>query len=318
MIDNLQFLDHPSPMNTQLVRIVSNTAKTLSAVHTAFGYTSVARNNDWMLLLAITPPILAAYAATEVGSWVIHEIGRQIRIHEKHPASPSLRGTPTPKELVADWRERPRTLAIRLRLGSRLADLDPTLDHSILRTSLPSGKTVIHSRKGGMKGWLEDRRVDIPYSTAMRYKKLAQRLRQILRLDDRIPLEWLLSGVPGAHHLPANLQTAFAAAARQLADILRENPTLVALDRYAVRKLGIVRLVTVRKTRRATRPKSRKMSCFSIISRDRQANVAPERVEATKEAMGRVLAARNPTGPALHLQNRIKAWLSGLQTTGET
>ena len=305
-------------MKTQAPRIVSSTAKTLSAVHTVLGTTSVARNNDWMFLLAITPPILAAYAATEVGSWVIHEIARQIRIHEKRPDSPSLRGTPTPKELVADWRESPRTLTTRLRLGSRLADLDPTLDHSILRTSLPNGKTIIHSRKGGMKGWLEDRRVAIPYSTAMRYKKLAQRLRQILQLDDRIPLEWLIPAVPEGHPLPDDLQKAFVTAARQLAAILRKNPSLAALDRYVERKLGIVRLVTVRKARRETRLKNRKTSNFSVISCDKRANVSPERVEATKEAMGRVLEARNLAGDALHLQNRIKAWLSGLQSRGES
>ena len=305
-------------MKTQAPRIVSNTAKTLSAVHTAFGTTSVARNNDWLLLLAITPPILAAYAATEVGSWVIREISRQIRIHEKRPASPSLRGTPTPKELVSDWRKQPRTLAIRLRLGSRLADLDPTLDHTILRTTLPSGKTVIHSRKGGMKGWLEDRRVAIPYPTAMRYKKLAQRLRQILQLDDRIPLEWLLSGIPEGHRLPAELQATFVAAARQLAAILRENPTLAALGRYVERKLGIVRLVTVRKTRRMESQKACKTTNVSAISCHRRANVSPERVEATKKAMVRVLEARNLAGGARHLQNRIKAWLSGLQSRGES
>ena len=304
-------------MKTQAPHIVSNTVKTLSVIHTALGTTSVARNNDWLMLLAITPPILAAYAATEVGSWVIHEISRQIRIHEKRPASPSLRGTPTPKELVADWREHPRTLAIRLRLGSRLADLDPTLDHTLLRTTLPNGKTVIHARKGGMKGWLEDRRVAIPYSTAMRYKKLAQRLRQILHLDDRIPLEWLLSGIPSGQLLPTDLQSVFAAAARQLAAILRENPTLAALGRHVERKLGIVRLVTVRKARRGRSLKNRKTSKFSVISHDRCANVSPNRVEATKEAMGRVLEAGNLAGTALHLQNRIRVWLSGLQSRGE-
>jgi hypothetical protein len=304
-------------MKTQAPRIVSNTAKTLSTIHSVFSVNATIRDNDWMLLLAITPPILAAYAATEVGAWVIHEIGRQIRIHEKRPASPSLRGTPTPKELAADWREKPRTLAIRLRLGSRLADLDPTLDHSILRTTLPNGKTVIHSRKGGMKGWLEDRRVAIPYSTAMRYKKLAQRLRQLLKLDDRMPLEWLISGVPAGQHLPADLQNAFASAARRLAAIIRENPTLAALGRYAERKLGIVRLVAVRKSWGRRSAKSRKTSEFSAISRDRRANVSPARVEATKEAMGRVLAARNLAGTALHLQNRIKAWLAGLQSGGQ-
>jgi hypothetical protein len=303
-------------MKTQAPRIVSNTAKTLSAVHSVFSVNATVRDNDWMLLLAITPPILAAYAATEVGAWVLQEIARQVRIHEKRPASPSLRGTPTPKELEADWREEPRTLATRLRLGSRLADLDPTLDHTLLRRTLPNGKTVIRSRKGGMKGWLEDRRVAIPYSTAMHYKKLAQRLRQILRLDDRVPLEWLLSGVPDGQHLPVELQSAFGSAARRLGAILRENPTLAALGRYAERKLGIVRLVAVRKSWGRSHVKSQKTKEISVISRDRRANVPRERVEATKEAMGRVLGVRNPAGGVLHLQNRIRAWLSGLQAGG--
>jgi hypothetical protein len=305
-------------MNTQAPRIVSNTARTLSAVHSVFSVNATVRDNDWMLLLAITPPILAAYAATEVGAWVIHAIGRQIRIHEKRPASPSLRGTPTPKELVADWREEPRTLATRLRLGSRLADLDSTLDHTILRRTLPNGKTVIRSRKGGMKGWLEDRRVAIPYSTAMRYKKLAQRLRQILQLDDRMPLEWLISGVPEGQHLPAELQSAFGAAARRLGAILRENPTLVALGRYAERKLGIVRLVAVRKSWGRGGVKKGKTHDFSVISRDRRAREAAERTEATKRAMGRVLEARNLAGSALHLQNRLRAWIEGVRAQGDS
>ena len=305
-------------MNTQAPRIVSNTVNTLSAIHSVFSVNATVRDNDWMLLLAITPPILAAYAATEVGAWVIHEIARQIRIHEKRPASPSQRGTPTPKELVADWREEPRTLATRLRLGSRLADLDPTLDHTLLRRTLPNGKTVIRSRKGGVKGWLEDRRVAIPYSTAMRYKKLAQRLRLVLRLDDRIPLEWLISGVPAGQHLPAELQSAFGAAARRLAVILRENPTLVALGRYAERKLGIVRLVAVRKSWGRGGVKKGKTHDISVISRDRRAREEVERTEATKRAMGRVLEARNLAGRALHLQNRLRAWIEGLRAQGDS
>jgi hypothetical protein len=305
-------------MKTELDRALSNTTQTLRAIHGGFRATGcAAHNNDWMLLMALTPPILAAFAVTEVGAWVIGELGRQIRIREKHPASPSLRGIPTAKEIANDWADQPRTLETCLRLGSRLADLDPTLDHSLVRKPDAAGRLVIRARKGGLKGWLADRRVPVAYSTIMRYKKLAQRLRQILQLDDRIPLEWLLSGIPYGQQLPADLQTAFAAAARQLSAILRENPTLVALDRYAVRKLGIVRLVTVRKARRGEMRGSRKMHDFSVISRHRKANVFPERVEATKEAMGRVLEARNLSGPALHLQNRIKAWLSGLQSKGE-
>ena len=106
--------------------------------------------------------------------------------------------------------------------------------------------------------------------------------------------------------------------------LIRHKPHVtLALTRYMnialiiMLSAEIVRLVTVRKARLGTRRKSIKTTDFSIISRYRQANVSPERVEATKEAMGRVLEARNLSGPALHLQNRIKVWLSGLQAKGE-
>jgi hypothetical protein len=296
--------------------ILENTAKTLSFLHNATRDAGPQfHNNDWLLLAALTPPILAAFAVTEIGAWCIGEIGRQIRIHEKRPASPSLRGTPTPKELEADWAASPRTLAIRLRIGSRLADLDPTLDHTLLRRTLPNGKTVIRARPGGIKGWLADRRVALPYSTAMRYKKLAQRLRLLLALDDRLPLEWVLSGVPDGQPLPGGLAAARDAAHRRLAKLLRDNPTLAALSLTVERKLGIVRLVAVRKAPRRRDGggnKQRETRGFSVISRGRAVAVSPERAEATKKAIYRVLRAERPSGAALHLQNRLRRWLAGL------
>ena len=56
----------------------------------------------------------------------------------------------------------------------------------------------------------------------------------------------------------------------------------------------------------------RKIDGFSIISQDCRTNLAPDRVEATKSAMATLLKARNLSGTALHLQNRIKSWLSHL------
>ena len=293
------------------------TAKTLSFLHNcARDAGPQLGNNDWMVLAALTPPILAAFALTEIGTWCIDEIARQIRIREKRPASPSLRGTPTPNDIVAPWSASPRTLRDRLRIGSRLADLDPTLDHTISRTTLPSGKTVFRARPGGMKGWLTDRRVAVPYSTVMRYKKLAQRLRQLFSLDDRLPLEWVMDGIPGGKGLPADLAAPFAAARRRLAAILRKNHSLAALSRFEDAKLGIVRLVTVRKTRpvrhRAALGKHGKTTGFTVISHGHRANVSPGRLDATKQVMARLLGAQKLAGPALHLQNRIKAWLAGL------
>ena len=296
--------------------IIENTAKTLSFLHhaTRDGGPQL-HNNDWMLLAALTPPILAAFAVTEIGAWCLDEIGRQLRIREKRPASPSLRGTPTPADIAAPWTANPLTLRGRLRLGSRLADLDPTLDHTISRTTLPNGKTVFRARPGGMKGWLADRRVPVPYSTAMRYKKLAQRLRQVLDLDDRLPLEWLVDGLPAGQTLPPDLLAPFQSARRRLIRLLRENPTLKALSIAAEKALGIVRLVTVRKAparRKAGMRKKGETSDFSVISRGHSVTVTPDRLEATKDAIGRILQAPRLSGPGLHLRNRLRRWLAGI------
>ena len=308
------------PMKKSFLNALNSTGRAFRTAtdaieSTGYGGRFVARNlTPW--LLALTPAVFAAYALTEVGKWVFDELARQQRLREPHPASPSLRGTPVPEDISAPWSSTPRTLPVCLRLGSRLADLDPTLDRSLIREELPNGKTVIRARKGGTKGWLDDHRVSVGYSTVMRYKKLVQRLRQVLSLDDRLPLEWLLDGVPTETMLPADLATPFASARRRLAKILHENPTLAALSRFVEGKLGINRLVTVRKVavrrRQVVGGKSRNMADFSVISRGRRVNISPERVEATKGAMARVLAATNLSGKALELQNRVAKWLAGV------
>ncbi len=303
-------------MKNAIHRILDRTDAATSALERDYiPLNAMESRNLPLLLLAITPPLLAAFAVTEIGAWAIAELGRQIRIREKRPASPSLRGTPTPADLAEPWNTFPRTLRDRLCLGSRLADLDPTLDHTITRTTLPNGKTVFRTNPGGMKGWLADRRVPVPYSTVMRYKKLAQRLRQVLALDDRLPLEWVMSGVPSDRPLPADLAAPCAAASRRLAKLLRENRTLVALTHAVEKALGIVRLVAVRKApvhRRLHGMKKRKTPAFSVISRGRTATVDDARLEATRMAMGRLMAAKNLAGPARHLRNRIAHWLSGV------
>jgi hypothetical protein len=303
-------------MKESIHRILDHTETVADAIERGFSdINAMGGRNAPLVALALTPPIVAAFAVTEIGAWCIGEIGRQIRIHEKRPASPSLRGTPTPDDLAAPWNAVPRTLRDRLRLGSRLADLDPTLDHTIARTTLPSGKTVFRARPGGMKGWLADRRVAIPYSTAMRYKKLAQRLRQILSLDPRIPLEWLVDGLPAGTVLPSDLQAPAAAARRRLSAILRRNHTLKALSLCAEKELGIARLVTVRKASRRQRSNKRgrgKTNDFSVISHGRAVTVTPGRFEATKDAIARVLGSKDTSAPARHLRNRLRRWLSSL------
>lgn len=113
-------------MKESIIRIAANTGKALNVLHHATREAGPNfYDNDWLLLAALTPPIIAAFALTEIGAWAIDEIGRQIRIREKRPASPSLRGTPNPEEIASLWNEEPRTLRTRLCIGSRLADLYP-------------------------------------------------------------------------------------------------------------------------------------------------------------------------------------------------
>lgn len=303
-------------MNKHLRNVLDNTAAVIGGIHGMNRDVAGPGADRFIpILAAVTPAVFATFALGEVGMWVLGEIGRQMRIREKRPDSPSLRGKPTPAELEKEWAAEPRSLGTCLRLGSRLADLDPTLDRSLQYTTLPSGKKLIRSRKGGMKGWLADHRVNIGYSTAMRYKKLVQRLRQVLGLAERLPLEWVMDGVPADRHLPEGLEASFAAARRQLVGLLRENRSLADLTRLVDRKLGIERLVVVRKMRpgrRGLHGKSRKQRTFSVISQHHRANISPARLDATKKAMVRILEAENPVGPALHLQNRLKAWLGGV------
>lgn len=305
-----------SPMKKHLLNVLDNTGKVFHGLR-GMNRNLVGPGADRFLpiLLALTPAIFAAFAVTEAGAAFFGELARRRRLREKLPDSPSLRGAPTPAELEDDWMADPRTLTTRLRLGSRLADLDPTIDHTVVRKKNRHGKLVIRSRKGGLKGWLSDRRVRIPYSTAMRYKKLAQRLRAVLELDDRLPLEWVLSGVPADRPLPAELDGPCAAATRRLAKILRENRSLAGLARYVEAKLGIVRVLAVRKAparRRTGGAKSRKRGGFSVISCGRSVSLAPERVEGTKAALAELLAEENLSGRALELQSKAKRWLESV------
>ncbi len=215
------------------------------------------------LVLGVSVAAFTVFAATETGLAIVRELKRRQRLRETLPESPSLRGAPTPAELAADIGIQPRTLAVRLRLGSRLADLEPTLDHSKLGfKKLGNGQKRIHSRAPGMKGWLADRRIPANYSTLVRYKKLAQRLRQLLALDDRLPLEWLLPGATPDRAIPADLREPYATARRRLARLLRDHRNFSRLRKHVEEKLGIPQLLGPRRirpsrerhTRRPARP----------------------------------------------------------------
>jgi hypothetical protein len=202
------------------------------------------------VLVPVAVAGVAALSAAALGTWIVGETGhailselrRRARLRAPQPPSPSLRGTPSPGELGADAAERPRTLAVRLRIGSRLADLAPTLDRSNHYDVSPTGAKRIRGRGRGMRGWLEDNRVGMNYSTLMRYMRLAVRLRALLGLDDRLPLEWLLPGGASSVEVPPALQAQYAAAKHKLAHLMREHWNFSRLQSHVDGALGLRRL----------------------------------------------------------------------------
>ena len=193
---------------------------------------------------ALSAAALGGWIADTAGRAVLAELRRRAHLRAPRPPSPSLRGIPTPEELAADAVERPRTLAVRLRIGSRLADLAPTLDRGNRYAVSPTGAQRICGRGRGVRGWLEDNRVGMNYSTLMRYMRLAVHLRALLQLEERLPLEWLLPGAEAAAaaEIPPALRTQHAAARRHLRRLLRTHWNFRRLQAHVDGALGLRRL----------------------------------------------------------------------------
>ena len=275
--------------------------------------------------LALFTGALAAHLAWYGGKRILSRLRRHVAPPEPlPPAAPqapvSLRGKPSPEDIEEAWELDPRTLCGRLRIGSRLADLEPTLDSRFVFKKARNGARHICARQPGMKGWMKRHVPSVKYSTAMHYKKLATRLRQLIGLDPRIPLEWLLpdneeelSGLS-----PADRKAA-AAAKGKLDRLLADHPKVTRLTRAVESRLGIMRMVTIRhiqppKPGRGRRVKSKENPMNSLISRVSHAGleVTAEtvRTRAFWDAIRRVLGETAPDAETRRLQSDIRAWLN--------
>ena len=232
----------------------------------------------------------------------------------------SLRGAPTPEDVEEAWDTDPRTLCGRLRIGSRLADLEPTLDSRFVFKKSRNGSKRICARQPGLKGWMKKNVPYVKYSTAMHYKKLATRLRQLIGLDVRIPLEWLLPD--NEEEIPflsaADRQMAAQAKAK-LSRLLEENPKVTRLTRAVEQRLGIMRMVTIRRIQppnpgRGRRRKTLENPKNPLISQVEGAGVAvgagEERERAFWDAVRRVLGERDADAETRRLQSDIRDWLN--------
>ena len=101
---------------------------------------------------------------------------------------------PTREAILDAWVRRRDSHAAAVRFGSMVHDLECYVDNSLLR----DGSGAIVGRRGGVKAWLQ---VNIPalyvrYTTVMRYKAMAKKLRQVVGLADPVPAEAVLADSP--------------------------------------------------------------------------------------------------------------------------
>ena len=97
---------------------------------------------------------------------------------------------PTREEILDAWKKVKNSNEDLLRFGSLIEDLECYIDNSLIRDD--SGAII--GRRSGIKGWLQ---MEIPalytvYSRVMAYKAAAKRMRQIIELQDPVPLSSVL------------------------------------------------------------------------------------------------------------------------------
>ena len=98
---------------------------------------------------------------------------------------------PTREQVLDAWIHVKDSHEATIRFGSMLEDLECYLDNSLRRNE----NGVIVGRNPGIKGWLQENipALALRYTTVMRYKAAAKKLRQIVGLSDPIPAATILA-----------------------------------------------------------------------------------------------------------------------------
>ena len=97
---------------------------------------------------------------------------------------------PKSKAILEAWNHRKDSHEAAIRFGSLLEDLECYLDNSLMRNE----DGVIIGRNPGIKGWLFENIPEISghYTTAMRYKAAAKKLKQVVEFVDPTPADVVL------------------------------------------------------------------------------------------------------------------------------
>ena len=146
-------------------------------------------------------------------------------------------GLPTPAQVTAGFKtQRKKTLSQALELGAMLLAITPTLDARRVRAI--DGQ--LGGRSRGLKGWLAQYCPTVGYSSASRYRKLAERFLDYLQFE-KSSASWTMSWILPDKPLPETDDADTLAAVRQtritVADLLRSYPSQRALHRLLVTEL---------------------------------------------------------------------------------
>ncbi len=141
-------------------------------------------------------PRLIALALRKVrrpGYYEREKARRQALAHERRSTRrrTTLNPVPTPEALLAQFgriRHNPREMLL---FGSMLEDLEAYVDNDLVRDD--DGRIV--GRHGGIKQWLREHCPELGkrYHTVMRYKALAKRFKQVIDLEDPVPVAYALA-----------------------------------------------------------------------------------------------------------------------------
>ncbi|MEI6645960.1 MAG: hypothetical protein WCP12_07965 [bacterium] len=140
----------------------------------------------------------------------------------------SLNPPPSPEDLLVQWNKTRDSIEDMLRFGAMLLDLEPSVDNGLV-IDHEDGSGRIRGRKPGIKGWLADHSPQIGYKTAMRYKALAQKAREVAGLEAPVPVTWALlsEAVHNSQREPrakmaSNADCSLAKAQKKLAHVLKD------------------------------------------------------------------------------------------------
>ena len=169
-----------------------------------------------------------------------HQTEKRRRIRKAR----SLNPPPSPEALLAQWHKTRDSVEDVLRFGAMLLDLEPAVDNGLV-IDYEDGSGHIRGRKPGVKGWLADHCPQIGYKTAMRYKALARKAREIAGLEAPVPASWAL--LSESVHNPqresraraaSNSDCSLAKAQKKLAHVLQDCACVQQAQTLFSRQLG--------------------------------------------------------------------------------